>query len=686
MCKKIINMLIIFIITIVFLLKTVMVYAIEIKEEITEQDLKDNYISNEAEIEKNLESEKSTKIEENDEIDKKIETEIITDTELNTETEANKENEIESEKDIDYNNEDIDTRILENNDKKVVRALYNDNKTIEDGVYIIKSSIDSNYVIDVSGGSIDNEANIQLFISNNTAAQKFRVKYIEDRYYEIESIKSEKVLDVELGKKEIGTNIWQYEHNETDAQKWKIKKNDDNTYSIISKLNDLYIDVSNGKAQNGQNIQVYSGNETKAQKFIFEEVDLNSPEYSTMPKKNIEDGTYTIKSSINDDYVIDVSGGSTDNEANIQLFISNNTNAQKFNVKYIEDGYYELESVKSGKVLDVELGKKEIGTNIWQYEHNGTDAQKWIIKKNIDDTYSIISKLNDLYIDVSNGIAQNGQNIQVYSGNETKAQKFIFEKTTKSVEFEEGTYGSSGLKIQGKSSGTDLKYYKYGVGPNVFFATFAIHGWEDDFAYDGQQLTKIANAFKDRLNSMDDADLANKWTIYIFPSVNPDGEYHGWTHDGPGRTTLYSDAPSHQGIDMNRTWSTDWVQYTTTRNYTGTEAFQAHEARYLRDFLLAHKSTNGQTVLVDLHGWLNETIGDDGIGSYYRSQLGMSKHISTYGRGYLVNWARANLGSNGRAARASLVELPEAYSSADVDNWGLADKYINATINMLREI
>ncbi len=264
----------------------------------------------------------------------------------------------------------------------------------------------------------------------------------------------------------------------------------------------------------------------------------------------------------------------------------------------------------------------------------------------------------------------------------------IVDKITeqRKIAFKSGTYGKSGLKIQGNKNGTDLKYYKIGSGPSVFFATFAIHGWEDKFDYDGQELTKIANSLKDRLISMNDIDLANKWTIYILPSVNPDGEYYGWTHNGPGRTTLYSDALEHKGIDMNRTWSTNWVKYTTNRNFTGTEPFQAYEARYLRDFLLSHKSKIGQTVLVDLHGWLNETMGDDEIGTYYRSKLGMSKHISAYGRGYLINWARSNLGSSGRTARSALIELPEAYSSSDVTNWKLSDKYINATINMLREI
>ena len=688
MCKKILNVLTIFIITIVFLIKNVTVYAINIKEEIVQQKLTDNYITNEIEknvvIEKNIEEEART--EKNTNIKNNINTEIEANAETKIDSEINKkiENDINKELIDSVDNEDINSNMSEdmdaysNNEKKNIRALDSDNKTIEEGIYTIKSFIDKNYVIDVSRGSIENEANIQLYISNDTEAQKFRVKYINEGYYEIESVRSGKVLDVKNGGKSEGTNIWQYEHNGTDSQRWMIVKNSDGTYSIISKLNDLYVDVLRGRAQNEQNIQVYSGNETKAQKFIFEKNE-------SLGSKTIENGTYIIKSAINENFVLDVSDNSKKNGANIQLFSINGTDAQKFNIKYINNGYYSIIGKNSNKSLEVKDSSKQIKANVWQMEYKETDAQKWIIKDIGNGYFSIISKCNGLYIDVNGARAQDYTNIQMYEGNGTNAQKFKLLNIDK-FQYSEGTYGQSGLKIQGNSNGRDLKYYKIGSGPNVFFATFAIHGWEDDFEYDGQELTKIAEQFKDKLISMNDIDLANKWTIYIFPSLNPDGEYYGWTHNGPGRTTLYSDTPEHKGIDMNRTWSTDWVKYTTDRNYTGTEPFQAYEARYLRDFLLSHKSTVGQTVLVDLHGWLNETMGDDEISSYYRSQLGMSKHISSYGRGYLINWARANLGANGRTARTALIELPEAYSSADVSNWRLADKYINATINMLRNI
>lgn len=265
-----------------------------------------------------------------------------------------------------------------------------------------------------------------------------------------------------------------------------------------------------------------------------------------------------------------------------------------------------------------------------------------------------------------------------FKGN-TQNNVIKFEK----INYSSGTYGVSGLKSIGDSRGQDLKYYKIGKGPNVMFAVFSVHGFEDQWNYDGQELTYIAEEFKNKLIQLQDMNIENKWTIYILPSVNPDGEYYGWTNNGPGRLSLYSNAPGNSGIDLNRCWHISGTSYQTYsgRNYNGTAGFQAIEAASLRDFLTSHQSTSGRNILVDLHGWLNETIGDSGLGSYYRNQFGMSHHINSYGTGYLVNWARASL----RNCRSTLVEMPATvYSHADVVNQNFAGKYINATLNLLR--
>ena len=306
-------------------------------------------------------------------------------------------------------------------------------KTIEEGTYVIKSAINDKFVLDIEDASKANGANLQIYQSNGTNAQKFKVKYLNNGYYTIESVNSGKVLDVDDAKKTQGTNVQQYDSNNTDAQKWTIKKNSDGTYSLVSKCNNLYMDVKDGIASNSRNIQVYGGNGTKAQKFKFEKV-ADSINYSEKAEKTISDGTYTIKSAINDKFVLDIDNASKSNGANVQIYQSNGTNAQKFKVKYLNNGYYTIESVNSGKVLDVDNAGKNQETNVQQYGANNTDAQKWIIAKNTDGTYSIVSKCNNLYLDVKDGIASSGKNIQVYGRNGTRAQKFKFEAVTNNSE------------------------------------------------------------------------------------------------------------------------------------------------------------------------------------------------------------------------------------------------------------
>lgn len=249
-----------------------------------------------------------------------------------------------------------------------------------------------------------------------------------------------------------------------------------------------------------------------------------------------------------------------------------------------------------------------------------------------------------------------------------------------------GVYGKTGLKEIGNSKGGDLTYYQYGSGPNVFFATFAVHGFEDKWDRDSTQLVLIAEEFWSKLQSMQDYNLAEKWTIYIFPQVNPDGRIYGWTNNGPGRTTLTS-ASNGKGVDINRCWSKDFVANYTNRNYTGSEPFMAYEARYLRDFLLSHKSKDGQTILVDLHGWTQQLIGDSTIRDYYRKQFPENTDTATYGKGYLINWARTELGSSTKAAKSALIELPSTVSNEnDVIAQNLNQRYITATLDMLNGI
>lgn len=258
-------------------------------------------------------------------------------------------------------------------------------------------------------------------------------------------------------------------------------------------------------------------------------------------------------------------------------------------------------------------------------------------------------------------------------------------------ERQEGTYGKTGLNVADKG-GSELKYLKYGTGKNVFFATFAIHGYEDKWDKDGYELIEIANNFYNKLLEDKDYDLAKKWTIYIFPGVNQDGLQEGSTNNGSGRTTLYSQAPQNKGIDLNRCWQigSTYEKFTSDRNYNGDIGFQAYEAQALRDFMLKNKSKDGQTILVDLHGWTQQLIGDENICSYYEQQFpeNNKRSVGRYGSGYMISWGRTYLGSQGRPAKTALIELPRdgVKNHQSVIDKDFSNRYINATMKMLEKI
>lgn len=300
----------------------------------------------------------------------------------------------------------------------------------EDDEFLIVSAIKGRLVLDIVGGSKNSGANLQVYGQNNTSAQKFRFRKHSDGTYEIVNIGSGKALDVYGGSFDNGANVWQYSRNSSDAQRWLPLKNSDGTITFINNGSKKALDVYGGSSKNGTNVHQYAMNGTKAQKWT-----IVSSSTKKMAEKNVdtlEDGDYVIRSSINQNYVLDVYGGQKGSAVNIQLYKYNGTNAQKWRVSHDSDGYVVIENVGSNKPMDVAGAGTASGTNIQQYAANGTKAQKWVATADSKGRITLVSALAvDRVLDVSGGTMRSGENIQIYVSNGTSAQKWIFEKINK---------------------------------------------------------------------------------------------------------------------------------------------------------------------------------------------------------------------------------------------------------------
>lgn len=218
------------------------------------------------------------------------------------------------------------------------------------------------------------------------------------------------------------------------------------------------------------------------------------------------------------------------------------------------------------------------------------------------------------------------------------------------------TYGTSG-------NGRPLYYYKVGSGDKVLMVNFGIHGYEDAWAKDGEELTKLAKNLIERVANDNSSSGLNGWTVVIIPTSNPDGVLDGWTNNGKGRCQV------SQGIDLNRSFPTFFTAQYSSRYYTGSTPLAAPEAKALASLIDQYSSSSSHMALVDVHGWLNQTIGDPSLGQAFDSSFGISnKLMSTSASGYLISYAHS------KGALATLLELPMPSSQASITNNGYANK------------
>ena len=530
-----------------------------------------------------------------------------------------------------------------------------------DGIYRMAVGADSNKTIEVEGSNIADSAKVDIWDNGNAQAQKFYFRY-EKGYYVITAMHTGKALTIKDGE------IVQSTYEGLDSQKWILRDSKKNGW-VISLFSNPQLSITvEGNIVNGSKLVLSKTEDNDNQMFYLFNITEN--------ERYKSNGTYKLAVGADSNKVIEVAGSSTVDNAKVDIWDNGNVPAQKFNFEY-ENGYYKITAVHTGKSLTAKNNIIESGTEIVQAEYEGLDSQKWLLRDSKKNGWVISLFSNpQLSLTVEGNIA-NGSKLVLGKTEDNNNQMFY---VTKEVDknIKTGLYGMSGLMYKG-TGGHYLEYYQIGKGSKHLFLNFSIHGFEDSYNNDGSELTYIANEFWEYLKNNITDELVNEWTIYIIPVSNPDGQYEGWSHRGPGRTTVYSWAPGNQGIDMNRCFPIGYEREYSERNYNGTEPLQAYEAQSLRDLIL--NNTGSQNIVIDVHGWLNETIGDDGIGRYYRDEFGISTHIGTYGAGYFIQWARTIPNT-----RSMLLELPQVSNHNAVVNNDYAGKFCRATIRLLENM
>ena len=289
--------------------------------------------------------------------------------------------------------------------------------SIPDGDYYINVRGKTSSSIDIPNASTSDSIAIQLYSGNESKAQQFTFTRQQDGSYVITNVNSGKVLDVWNGDAHNNAVVQQYSANGSNAQRWYIR--DSGTgYYLQSALGNWVLDLRGGNTANGTPIRLYTPDGSVSQLFVVSSSKVAVP----------VDTAVTITSAGNTSLGFDVPDASTANGARIQLYTSNDTDAQKFRFEKAGNGTYSIANVNSNKVLDVYGGSSADGATLQQYSGNGTVAQQWTLRDGGNGTVSLISVNANKAIDVpyANFVANNA--LWLYSPNGGNAQQWVVKK------------------------------------------------------------------------------------------------------------------------------------------------------------------------------------------------------------------------------------------------------------------
>ena len=294
--------------------------------------------------------------------------------------------------------------------------------TIPNGNYYInvRSKVASS--VDIPGGSAADSTAIQLYSGNSSKAQQFTFTRQSDGSYEIVNVNSGKALDVRNGVAENNAVVQQYSRNNSQAQRWFIRDSGAGYY-LQSALGNWVLDLSGGNTANGAAIRLYAPNGTAPQLFVV-----------SSSAASIATGVSMIITSVaNKKLVTDVTGASTANGARVQLYSSNNTNAQKYRFGSIGNGTYKIINANSGKVLDVSGGSTANGAALQQYTSNNTVAQQWTVRNYGSGRIALVSVNANKAVDIPGGNAVQQAQLQLYSPNVTVTQQCLVGRSVRAM-------------------------------------------------------------------------------------------------------------------------------------------------------------------------------------------------------------------------------------------------------------
>jgi hypothetical protein len=127
--------------------------------------------------------------------------------------------------------------------------------------------------------------------------------------------------------------------------------------------------------------------------------------------------------NVNSGRCVDVFGGSTNKNANVQQFSCNNGANQRWEFVDLGGGQYAIRNVNSGQVLDVAGDSRANGANVQQFPWNGGANQRWKTR-GPNNNFELVNVNSGKCLEVQGGGKGNNVNIAQSQCNGARYQRW----------------------------------------------------------------------------------------------------------------------------------------------------------------------------------------------------------------------------------------------------------------------
>ena len=261
--------------------------------------------------------------------------------------------------------------------------------------------------------------NMSTLTTQNINNQSYKISYDENTgYYKIAN-KQGKVMTVDGVPVKDMLNLTFNDDKSECTQRFAFVKKSDGKYTIVSSCDLGYmLDVAYSYTKDGSSIVLYHEGGTTNQEWSLREVETPAPT-PTVSNQVLPNGKYAILSALRANFAIDIWGGYKNDGANVNAWTQNNDVAQIFEITYdsSRDAYH-MVNPNSGKALSFAGTKTVDSANIQISNVSDSCSQYWKIIKKSNGKYMIASSCDANYVlDIACSYTKDGSNIILFHDN-----------------------------------------------------------------------------------------------------------------------------------------------------------------------------------------------------------------------------------------------------------------------------